>query len=215
MQDPIGSFDRIRELYISYLDTAFRIREPAVAEERRRLLRQPGTLCTEPLIEPIARYETDRLQFHEMLTSSGAAWDPLKGFSEASRRAFVDLVLAGLFPSRDKEADSAADAKIGSKRIGLFSPYRHQVEMLRRGANSGSPGVVTSGTGSGKTEAFLLPILAQIVREASNWEKPAERFLTRRWWHDTDGKPCTKANKKNERVVSFAAIPSSRRPSRP
>ena len=212
MQDPIGSFDRIRELYISYLDTAFRIREPAVAEERRRLLREPGTLCTEPLIEPIARYESDRLQFHTMLAPSGDD-DPLKGFSAASRTAFVDLVLAGLFPSREKNAGSVEDAKIQSKRIGLFSPYKHQVEMLRRGARSGSPGVVTSGTGSGKTEAFLLPILAQIAREAVNWQKPQERFLKRRWWHDSAGKPYTKRNRKNEQVISFAAIPSSKRPS--
>ena len=53
MQDPVGAFERIRELYISYLDTAFRIGDESVAEERRLLLRRPGELCTEPLIEPI------------------------------------------------------------------------------------------------------------------------------------------------------------------
>ena len=31
------------------------------------------------------------------------------------------------------------------------------------------PCVVTSGTGSGKTEAFLLPIFANLVREAVSW----------------------------------------------
>ena len=28
MHDPIGTFSRIRELYLSYLDTAFRIEDP-------------------------------------------------------------------------------------------------------------------------------------------------------------------------------------------
>src|SRR5437762_1877131 len=99
MQDPIGSFFRIRELYLSYLDTAFRIADPSVAEERRRLLRAPGTLCTEPLVEPIPRYESDELEFHELLSATGSL-DPLPGFSPEQRLAFIDLVLAGLFPSR-------------------------------------------------------------------------------------------------------------------
>jgi hypothetical protein len=43
MQDPIGGFERIREFYVSYLDTAFRISDKGVAEERRRLLREART----------------------------------------------------------------------------------------------------------------------------------------------------------------------------
>lgn len=35
MQDPLGAFERIRELYLSYLDTAFRIGDESVAQERR------------------------------------------------------------------------------------------------------------------------------------------------------------------------------------
>ena len=50
MHDPIGAFQRIRELYLSYLDTAFRIEDPTLAEERQSLLRRPGQLCTSPLL---------------------------------------------------------------------------------------------------------------------------------------------------------------------
>ena len=32
--------------------------------------------------------------------------------------------------------------------------------------------LVASGTGSGKTEAFVLPILARILKEAHNWSRP-------------------------------------------
>ena len=67
MQDPIGAFERIRELYISYLDTAFQIGDESVAEERRLLMRTPGKLCTEPLVEPIPRYEPSEIGFDEML----------------------------------------------------------------------------------------------------------------------------------------------------
>ncbi|WP_039946881.1 hypothetical protein [Leptospira alstonii] len=51
MQDPIGTFIRIRDLYISYLETAFRIGDETIQKERRGLLKLPGTLCTEPIIE--------------------------------------------------------------------------------------------------------------------------------------------------------------------
>lgn len=36
----------------------------------------------------------------------------------------------------------------------------------------GQPGVVTSGTGSGKTESFMLPILAAISKRSAKWAKP-------------------------------------------
>src|SRR5262249_2992191 len=39
--------------------------------------------------------------------------------------------------------------------------------------------VVTSGTGSGKTEAFLLPVFARLLRESETW--PREPPL-HRWW---------------------------------
>jgi len=39
--------------------------------------------------------------------------------------------------------------------------------------------IVTSGTGSGKTEAFLLPILARLMIEARDWRRPAP---VNEWW---------------------------------
>ncbi len=43
-------------------------------------------------------------------------------------------------------------------------PYRHQSEACRRIA-AGKPTIVATGTGSGKTESFLLPILDHAYRE--------------------------------------------------
>src|SRR5204863_9680480 len=100
MHDPIGSFERIREFYISYLDTAFRIADPSVADERRRLLRSPGTLCTDPLIEPIPRYESADTHIHEWVSDPNV----LQAFNEAQRDTFVALVPAGLFPWRGDPA---------------------------------------------------------------------------------------------------------------
>ena len=189
MQDPIGTFERIRELYLSYLDTAFRIGDESVAEERRELLRKPGTLCTEPLIEPIPIYAPARGPNGATVTFDDLFLDEarnaaLAGFPEPARRAFIELALAGLFPSVER-----ANGGVRLKRKEMFSLYDHQLKMLARGVRQGTPGIVTSGTGSGKTEAFLLPVIAQLAREAVGWEAPEEDFLARRWWHDSNGKP--------------------------
>ncbi|MCP2243347.1 DEAD/DEAH box helicase [Lentzea aerocolonigenes] len=55
------------------------------------------------------------------------------------------------------------------KREDGWTPYAHQAEAFARLSSSGGrapqPTVITTGTGSGKTEAFLYPILDHCVRE--------------------------------------------------
>jgi len=185
MQDPIGGFRRARDLYITYLDTAFRIRNKGVTAERRALLETPGALCTEPLIEPIPTYRSVPYKFHELIDPRPGS-DPLAGFSAEARAAFVDLVLSGLFDS-EPAPPGAKTARISDIKI-----YRHQEEMLAKGLPVGEPGIVTSGTGSGKTESFLLPVFGSIAREAIRWSPPSKGYLSRRWWQGSDGRPMGK-----------------------
>src|SRR5690349_16600907 len=112
MFDVIGGFLRIRELYITYLETAFRISDGGIARERRALLESPGTLCTAPLVEPVPRYKSVDWPLKEL---SRLHAGPLAGFTPECRRAFVSLVAAGLFDSDDVRL------------------YRHQASMLERG----------------------------------------------------------------------------------
>lgn len=183
MHDPIGTFTRIRELYLSYLDTGFRLEDEDLAEERRRLLRRTGALCTEPLIEPLPLWQQDGRTFEELVEEEGpdAVLAPLE---PRTRRLFVDLVKCGL---------------IGSDANGkLFKPYLHQMQMLARGVRPCHAGIVTSGTGSGKTEAFLLPVFANILEEATRadrpWSAPEAGYLKHRWWHNPQGKPVAHRN---------------------
>jgi DEAD/DEAH box helicase domain-containing protein len=169
MDDPIGVFTRTRDLYINYLDTAFRIRDKSVRFERQRLLRKPGTLCTEPLLEPLPRYATSSTGFEELLNG-----DILEGFSVKEREAFLELILAGLIPSQPASHGSALS------RQPTFRPYEHQIDALQRGIRTFSPAIIASGTGSGKTEAFLLPIFAAIAREAVHW--PSSSYQHEPWW---------------------------------
>jgi DEAD/DEAH box helicase domain-containing protein len=203
MFDPLGGFSRIRDLYITYLETAFRIGNDAISRERRALLERPGTLCTEPLLEPVPRYRTVDWPLREI---AGAEPPVLKNLNRKQRSAFVRLISSGLFDGEEARL------------------YRHQAELLERGTREGNPGVVTSGTGSGKTESFLLPVLAAISCEATGWPRPDAGYLTRRWWHDATGKPYEKYTdipkhsrplKKNPEASPFLAHRTGESPDRP
>lgn len=203
MLDPIGGFQRIRDLYITYLETAFRIQDENVSAERRRLLETNGTLCTEPYVEPIPRYAACDWLLHE-IAISGDTDSRLSGFSAEQRVAFAELVLSGLFDSV-AQTDSANPCR----RKAEFPLYKHQAEMLARGIEPGTPGIVTSGTGSGKTESFLLPVFAMLAREATRWPAPSIGYLERRWWQTRD----TTANEFVPHA-SWGRLPSSDRPTK-
>ncbi len=95
---------------------------------------------------------------------------------ESSGRSLEDA--AGELP-----APYAGLAALGR---GLVPPplslYRHQWESLDAVVNRGQDLVVTTGTGSGKTEAFLLPLFAQLARESTTWGTPGAEPANRRWW---------------------------------
>ena len=160
MFDPQVTFERIRDFYISYLDTAFRISHPSIQSCRRKLLEEPGVLCSEPLYEPLPKYLDHGVRIDQLLNDEpGRKWLP--GFSSDERRAAVELLMSGLLPSSMENHSEI--------RRGSYNLYQHQLEMLRRGVGSEQPAIVTSGTGSGKTESFLMPVISAICKEAVGW----------------------------------------------
>lgn len=175
MLDPIGGFGRIKDFFISYVETSFRISDPTVAEARRSLLEALGTFTTEPFLEPVLRYESSGTTIEELAMLENGPLEPL---SPEGRRAFAELALSGLFEGR------SVDGKI--RRRSEYPPYRHQVQMLNRGLRPGNPAIVTSGTGSGKTESFMLPMLAAISDEAVKWPQPNSNYLDGQWWRKNE-----------------------------
>ncbi|TQN28599.1 uncharacterized protein DUF1998 [Haloactinospora alba] len=67
---------------------------------------------------------------------------------------------------------------------GIHRPYIHQAEALRQSLR-GRDVVVASGTGSGKTEAFLLPVLARLVQESRSWKPSSMTGEENAWWRDS------------------------------
>lgn len=161
MNDPIGSFDAIRDNFIRYVETAFRTRfdNPGEFEDlRHKLLHQDGVLCRQPWVEPLPDYVSSGR------TVLALEEEDLPGLDAVQRKLFKGLIAEGL---------------IDDPKVEL---YLHQTKMLAA-ALSHRNCVITSGTGSGKTEAFLLPLLAQIVKEMSKWPPAAASLApATNWW---------------------------------
>ncbi len=159
MIDPIGAFDTIRDNFIRYIKTAFGTRFPTLETEREALLRQDRILSRDPWIEPLPRYESSGKDIDSLTASD------LPNLDSQQITLFKNLVKCGLFaPDR--------------------SLHSHQARMLER-VLSGRNCVVTAGTGSGKTEAFLLPLFAQLVKEIVSWPQPGlEHPNLNDWWRN-------------------------------
>lgn len=180
MHDPIGAFDTIRDNFLLYIQTAFRTQFPEIERERERRLRQPGVFYQDPWIEPLPIYQRDR-SISELTTSN------TPGLTNKLLQDFQDLARCGL--------------------VGNFQLYQHQTEMLRK-ALSGQDVVVTAGTGSGKTESFLLPLFAYLVKESKQWAAPnPEPNYLNDWWSNEKWRKVCKPPGKSQRLQRSYRIP--------
>jgi DEAD/DEAH box helicase domain-containing protein len=163
MKDPIGSFETIKDNFIRYVETAFGTKFPGLEKERNDLLNYDKVLYRKPWIEPLPDYIT-----------SGKLIDDLKpedlgnSLNESEVNIFKELVKRGLFPSNVRM-------------------HLHQTKMLKE-ALEGNNCIITSGTGSGKTESFLLPLFAQLSKEFAHWKSANQKSLSiDSWWKDANG----------------------------
>ena len=162
MKDPVGTYTRITDSLISYIETAFATRFPSLEAERRALLQQPATLSQAPWIEPLPQYQSSG----KRVTELGA--DDLPGLAARAADDFRSLASSGL--------------------VGDFYLHQHQVDMLRK-ALRGESCVITAGTGSGKTESFLLPLFAYLAEESASWTPPDVPPAHRDdWWRSDEWK---------------------------
>lgn len=120
-----------------YIEATYHVSHPALVDQRTALLEQVGVIHQRPYLESTPRYQTGK--------------------------KFVDLGLH----SAALEIFTAVSAPKGS--LGLLihdPPYQHQARSTQLSLVEGRSLVVMTGTGSGKTECFLLPILGKLAEEA-------------------------------------------------
>jgi DEAD/DEAH box helicase domain-containing protein len=141
---------RIRDAYLKYYDTAFWLRDDLLRNERTALLTSPGRIFTEPRLEAILSYE-NAIAIGDALAKSN--------LSVAVQDALAQLVFGQ-----------------GDRTLKL---RKHQAKSLTLAISDDKNPVVTSGTGSGKTEAFLLPLIASLLQESLKWKSDEENFP---WW---------------------------------
>src|SRR5690606_28360807 len=98
MLDPIGAYNDILDLYLSYLDTVYRLRRDDLSKERQNLLRQPGNLMPEPITEPMLSYPPATHRLDECLEDQEDM--PLSKFKRPERRAIIEMIYSGLFPRK-------------------------------------------------------------------------------------------------------------------
>lgn len=155
--DPIGAFNKIKENYKRYFESAYLLRTDLSAQnnmqldkKRIDLLDQDDNLYKSPYIEMLPEYASEAdLNCIDDLANDPDIVNALG--AQPNARLFIDFIKKGLMD---------------------YVPYGHQVKMLKEAFVQGNNTVITSGTGSGKTESFLLPLFAQIFKEALSWPRP-------------------------------------------
>ena len=170
--NPIHAYKEIKEDFILYIKTAFGTRYESVERMREELLNTDQVASREPWIEPMPNYENVKMEDGQDLRISTLRSSDLPGMSSAAQQLFKEFINKGLIS-------------------GDYPIYRHQAEMLRKSLE-GKNCVITSGTGSGKTESFLLPMLADIIAEAEReWRNPVS-YSENAWWKANNGEPVNK-----------------------
>ncbi|WP_345044951.1 DEAD/DEAH box helicase [Georgenia daeguensis] len=166
----------INDTVLRYIDTAFYLRDEGLRRERRRLLEREVQLLPDPLLEPVLPYD---------------------GVEDA----FVVCRDVGL---TEEEAHWLIHSLFGTKNGDVVRLRQHQAEALRIALAESGPvnPVITSGTGSGKTESFLLPVLARLLKESRAW---APSLTTNHWW-ESDTQHWTPVREGENRPSAMRAV---------
>ena len=133
------TIESFQEALRMYIEAAYHISDPVMVEQRAALLAQSGVIHQQPYIESTPRY--------------------------VSGNRFDDI--PGLNPVVDEFFRSLSEKQAG-RRLLFNPPYQHQAKALEEAIERKKSLMIMTGTGSGKTESFLLPILAKLAQEASH-----------------------------------------------
>ncbi len=140
--DPIATSTDIRETYLRYLTTAFGLKNPQLAEQFKHLARHSDGLFKGPILEATPKYAKSR-SLLEWITEKQSILSPeflnyAPGLSEEQINRCITL----------------------ERRL-----YTHQSRAIEKIVGQNRNVVVATGTGSGKTECFLYPIVDYLLKQ--------------------------------------------------
>lgn len=151
-RNPRTVIDYVRDAYLRYYDSAFWMRDDGIMAERKTLLTEAGVMAQEPLLEAVPVYPS------------------VAPVAESCSKAGLS---------------SSVGERLGQVVFGRgdINLRKHQAQALQYAVAGDDQGrknvVVTSGTGSGKTESFLLPLLAQLLEERASMPSGCK---VNAWW---------------------------------
>ncbi|MCA1602259.1 MAG: DEAD/DEAH box helicase, partial [Acidobacteria bacterium] len=137
---PVTIGETVQQLHAAvrdYIEATYHVSHSKVVTQRRALLERPGVIHQRPYLESTPRYEAGK--------------------------AFADL---GLPECVLEVFGSVTTPASGLPKLIHDPPYQHQSAAVTKCLVEGRSLVVMTGTGSGKTECFLLPILGKLAKEA-------------------------------------------------
>ena len=149
MNDPIKIYEELKDSYLKYISSGIPFFDQHYDNERKSLLHETSTICQPPIVEVVPQYKE---------------FASLDEFCEREKvsKDLAEFVETGLFYNKNS-----------IKRI----LYKHQYNSLKEAFINRNHIVVTTGTGSGKTECFLLPVIADLIKESEKWSTDRTRAM--------------------------------------
>ena len=196
MNDPIAIYENLKEQYFKYINTAFSIDDSDLKLKRKKEYLPEGkdknnVLAQEPYLELIKPYPSSGKKISDLKLEEIIKMDGTNYFSNQEElKLYKEFCLAGL--------------------VGNFPLYQHQIDMIKNYA-LGKNCIITTGTGSGKTEAFLLPLFAYLAKNISNWKQTPEEISEYNWFnfptgHTKKGTAHYTAKPQREKSIRKASI---------
>lgn len=148
-----SSVDKLKQTFIDYIKATYHIADEAIIKQRDKILNTVGNVFQKSFIESTPQYEV------------GEKIENMGDLSQELRELLLSLSIS------DEE----------NKKI-IFNPlYSHQSKSIKEVIVNRKNVVIMTGTGSGKTESFLIPLLSKLFNECFNkpseFRKPAVRSM--------------------------------------
>lgn len=164
----LSIYEDLKKNVLEYIETAYSTNDEEFNLTRRELLcSENSPVFKPPYFEPLRRYVETSATIDDVLKLS-----MIESIANDDKKLLVSLL-----------------NKIGP--IGSKTLYEHQLASIEYSLRAKKNIVITTGTGSGKSFCFQIPLLLNILGEAlgtkarKKWKGPGETGTT--WWREHNG----------------------------